>query len=371
MKLRPLFLGSLIVATIAAGSFAAGTRVDDPLGGDFGEVEEAARELRERAARPVSEQDLIRAAIEGMLSILDDPYAAALSPAEQEEIDGLVDGSIVGIGVWLRAGEKGLRVTAVEEGAPADRRGIRAGDVIVEVEGRSMKAVDLEEAGDLIQGPVGEPVTLVVRRGGDRLTIEVPRETIEVSGVDGRTLEGATGYVRLRQFGDGAADDVRSTIRGFLDDGVEGVVLDLRGNRGGLAEEAVDVADLFLDGGLVARLKERGMPEERIDAAPGTVGSFPLAVLVDGATASASELVAGALQDRDRATIVGLRTFGKGSVLSVHGLREGTTIQYTSAFFLTPDGHTIEGRGILPDVRVLPGGEGDPQLDRALEVLGS
>ena len=369
---RPLLTAVAIATVLALGTFVAGTRLDAPAGrSTFGEIERVARELQESAARPVPEEELVRAAIEGMLEILGDPYAANLSPQEREEVDSLFSGSTVGIGVWVRRIDRGIRITGVVDGSPADRRGLRSGDVIVRVDGRSVRGMSVGRAGELIRGPRGETVTLVIHRPGDSLTVTLRRDDIDVANVESRALRGGSvGYVRLLQFGRGAGGDLRRAVRRLRAEGAGGIVLDLRGNTGGLADEAIEVAGVFLDGGVVTRIRHRGDPEEKVSADPGALGPFPMAVLVDRGTASASELVAGALQDRDRATVVGTRTFGKGSVVTVRDLGAGRRIQFTSAFFVTPDGHRIEGRGIRPDVRVAPGATGDSQLRRAVRVVG-
>lgn len=370
-QIRPVFVGALIVAVLSAGTFVAGTRVGDPHSSEWDAIEETARELREEAARPVSEEELVRAAIEGMLGVLDDPYAGSLAPDEAGEVRDLIDGSIVGIGVWLRESDQGLRVTDVVAGGPAARAGVRTRDLIVEAEGRSMRGVSVRDASAVFTGEVGSIMVLLVERDGETLTVRVRRARIEIPNVESRMIEEA-GYARLRQFGRGAADELGEAVRDLLARGARGVVLDLRGNAGGLADEALDVADLFLEGGVVARIRERGEPERTERADREHLGSFPLVVLVNADTASASELVAGALQDQGRATLVGATTFGKGSVLTVHEVTGDTTIQYTSAFFYTPDGHAIEGRGVRPDVEVASRRDvGDPQLDRALRVLGA
>ncbi|HEX6261964.1 MAG TPA: S41 family peptidase [Actinomycetota bacterium] len=370
-QVRPVFIGALIVTVLAAGTFVAGTRLGDPRSSDWDVLEETADELRREAARSVSERELVRAAIEGMLTVLDDPYAASLDPDQADGVRDLIDGSIIGIGVWLRESPQGLRVTGVVEGGPAQRAGLAEGDVIVEAEGRSMEDVSVSDAAAVFTGKAGSRMELVVEREGETRTVRVERARIEIPDVEARMIDGA-GYARLRQFGRGAADELGEAVRDLLERGARGMVLDLRGNAGGLADEAFGVADLFLDGGVVARIRERGEPERTERAGHEHLGSFPLVVLVNGDTASASELVAGALQDRDRATLVGSTTFGKGSVLTVHEVSDDTTIQYTTAFFFTPDGHAIEGQGVSPDVEVESsrGQDGDPQLDRALRVLG-
>lgn len=369
-RFRNVLTALVIAATLGTASFVAGFRLSSErdLEG-FEAVLETARDLREGSTAGLTQEELARAAINGMLEALDDPYAAYLSPQQQEQVDALLGGSIVGIGVWLEQDDQGLRVTSIVDGTPAAESGLRAGDLLVEAAGHSLAGLTLDEASEFIRGPEGSAVDLVVRRGERSFEVAVERARIESSDVQGRLLDGDVAYVRLSQFGSGAADELAAKLRGLLDDGAQQVVLDLRRNAGGLADEAFDVAGLFLEDGIVARIREPGSPEENVEAEGEALPSFPLALLVDGGTASASELVAGALQDRERATLVGTRTYGKGSVLTVDDVAESTSIQYTTAFFYTPDGHQIEGRGIEPDVTVLPGGSGDVQLRRALEIL--
>jgi len=366
---RDALIGLVLAAVLASGSFLAGSRASDGGAGRFGDLVDKAEEISEKAAEPISDEDLTRAAIRGMLEALGDPYAAVLSPRQERQVEDLLGGSIVGIGVWLDPAEDGLLVTSVVEGTPADRAGLRPGDLIVEIDGQRVRGVD--RASELIRGPVGSTVELGVRRGGELRTVKVERDEIELSDVQARILEDGVAYVRLLQFGRRAADELRRSLNRLLDEGAAGAILDLRSNAGGLADEAVRVASLFLGDGVVARIRERGKEERELRTRGEPLRAFPLVLLIDGGTASASELVAGALRDRGRATLVGTTTYGKGSVLTVSDLGDGEQIQYTTAFFYTPDGHPIEGIGVEPDVTVLPGGPEDAQLDRALEILAA
>jgi carboxyl-terminal processing protease len=358
------------IVALAAGSFFAGMRfgATRPPGG-FAEVAAVAEDIGDRAARPVSEEELVRAAIRGMLDVLDDPYAAYLDPQKAEQARDLLSGSFVGVGMWLEPAKGGLRVTSVLDGSPAADAGIVPGDVVVEAGGRPLADVGIAEAGGLLEGPEGSTVTLVVRTAEGNRQFELERARISLADVQARML-GDVAYVHPLRFGRGTADDLRVELQALVERGAGAIILDLRGNGGGLAEEAVATASLFLSEGVVAHLRsEEGEEELSVEGDPLT-RQLPLAVLVDGGTASAAELVAGALQDRGRATVVGTPTFGKGSVLSVEEVGgSGAAIQFTTAFFLTPDGHRIEGRGILPDVPVLPGGPSDAQLDRAVRVV--
>jgi carboxyl-terminal processing protease len=364
---RTPLLAALIATVLGAASFVAGSRL--AMSGPFDEVADTARELARRSAIPVSERELAQAAIRGMLEALDDPYAAYLDRRRSEQIDELVGGSIVGIGVWLKNHDRGLLVNEVLPDTPAARAGLRRGDVIVGVDEHDVRGLTVQEAARYLKGEKGSRVSLVVRRGGERLELSVARAEIEIDDVQSRMLSDGIGYARLYRFSGGAAEELRSRLRELLDRGASSIILDLRSNPGGLADEAVEVASIFLDGGVVARMRERGKPERVLEATGEPLARFPLVVLVDGGTASASELVAGALQDHDRARLVGTNTFGKGSVLTVSDLEGESKIQYTTAFFFTPDGHEIEGRGINPDVTVLPAAEDDAQLRRAIELL--
>lgn len=365
---RTAFLASLIAVVLAASTFVLGTRLTDRGDGAFDAVAETAREIRERSTTPISEEELARAAIRGMLRALDDPYAAYLDPERAQEVDDLVDGSIVGIGVWLESTEDGLLITSVVDGTPAARAGLRSNDVIVAVDDHPMAGLTVREAARFLKGEEGATVWLDVARGSETLEVSLVRERIDVTDLQSELLDEEVAYVRLVRFGQGVGDDLRAELRRLLDRGATAAVLDLRSNPGGLAEEAVSVAGVFMEG-VVARLRERGEDERELRTRGQPLGSFPLAVLVDGGTASASELVAGALQDRARATIVGTRTFGKGSVLTVSDVEDDSKIQYTTAFFYTPSGRAIEGDGITPDVQVIPGGPEDAQLRRAVELV--
>jgi carboxyl-terminal processing protease len=368
---RPQAIAAAVLAaiTLAGASFLAGVRVaerSDPEG--LEQVVAAAEDIRDRSVRPVSQEDLIRAAIRGMLQLLDDPYAAYLDPVAAQEARDLATGSFVGIGVWLRPGRDGLEVSTVLPSSPAREAGIAPGDVLVAADGHPLRGLSAEDAGRFIRGPEGSAVVLVVRTGGQEREVEVERARIGFDDVQARLVDPRVAHARVLQIGEGVAERLRANLEELLAQGAQSVVLDLRGNPGGLAEEAAEVAGLFVEDGAVARFADRGGElEARGEALP----PLPLVVLVDGGTASAAELVAGAIQDHGRGVIVGTRTFGKGAVLAVSDLAEGAAVQFTTAEFLTPDGHVIEGRGISPDEQVLPGGPTDAQLERAVELVTS
>jgi len=351
---------------LAAASFLAGMRFaeqSDPEGLEA--VVAAAKDIEARAAEPVSEQELIRAAIRGMLELLDDPWAAYLDPGAAQEARDLATGSFVGIGVWLRPTGRGLEVSSVLPGSPARDAGIAPGDLLVTADGHPLRGLSAEEAGRYIRGPEGSSVELVVRSGQAEREVEVARARMAFDDVQARLVAPVVAHARVLQMGQGVSDRLRARLEELLAQGAQAVVLDLRGNPGGLAEEAAEVTGLFVEDGAVARLGGGGELEAQGDALP----AVPLAILVDGGTASAAEVVAGAVQDHGRGIIVGTRTFGKGAVLAVSDLSRGAAVQFTTAELLTPDGHPIEGEGISPDVPVLPGGPSDAQLERAVDLV--
>ncbi len=365
-----ILLATAIAAVLASSAFTAGYRLaadrDVPA---FERVIETARELRDRAAHPLSEDDLANAAIQGMLDALGDPYAAILDPGQRSQVGELLNGSIVGIGVWLDPDPQGLRISSVVPGSPADKAGLVAADVIAMIDGRAIRSTADRSGIEHLRGPAGSPVELVVLRAGRRLEITVVRARLPVTNVATRTMEGGIGYVRVYQFGTRTSDQLRQAVQGLLAQQARAIVLDLRDNPGGLADEAFRAADVFIGSGLLATMRERGKDPRPVYASGNALRPFPMAVLTNRGTASAAEILAGALQGRDRATLVGGRTFGKGSVLSVEAPgSNGPTIEFTTAFFYTPDGQAVEGRGIRPDIAVAPGA-GDPQLDRAMHVL--
>ncbi|MCA1726244.1 MAG: S41 family peptidase [Actinobacteria bacterium] len=374
--MRRRILGPVTAAILAVvlpvSTFVAGSRLNRVQADGFGQVAAAGNRLLERSALPLTLRELVDAAIKGMLEATGDPYAGLLAPEDQAELDQLIRGTIVGIGVWLQEESRGLRITSVIPDTPAERAGVKPGDLIVAVDGRALPKAGADR-NRALRGEAGTRVTLTLLRRGTRLRLTMERARIPVPDVNTRMLKGRVGYARLHQFGEGAAEELRAAVQGLLDQDAVGIVLDLRDNPGGLRDEAFDAASAFIESGLIATIVERGKDPVRVEAT-GTAlpDDFPLVVLVNGNSASASEILAGALHDRGRAMLVGTRTFGKGSVLAVESLEDGgPLIQYTTAFFIRPNGQEVEGRGIAPDVAVVQPGAGDVdvQLRRAVVLV--
>jgi carboxyl-terminal processing protease len=328
--------------------------------------------------KPVDEKKLDDASLKGIVESLDDPYSHYLTPNEARQFDEDVSGHFEGVGMNVEQDRRGLRVLRVFDRSPAKGAGIRRGDFILAVNGHSIAGVNSEIATNRIKGPAGTSVELrVFTPGEDRdRTVKVERERIEVPVARGRLVERdghRLGLVELFAFSDGAHALLSQQIKELRARGAEAIVLDLRGNPGGLLLEAVAVSSLFIEDGEIVSVRGRHRAE-RTHTAQGDATlpeGVPVVTLVDGGSASASEIVTGALRDRGRAKVVGTRTFGKGLVQEVEDLSNGGVLDLTVANYYLPDGETISSRGIKPEVRAVddPDTERDEALPVALDTL--
>jgi carboxyl-terminal processing protease len=297
---------------------------------------------------------------------LDDPYSHYLTPTEAKQFDESVSGQFEGVGMNVEQDKRGLKVLRVFDGSPAERARIRRGDFILGVNGRSIAGVNSEVATSRIKGPAGTSVTLRVFTPGEERdrTVRVKRERIEIPVARGRLVERdghRVGAVELLSFSSGAHGLLRREVDRLLRKGAEAFVLDLRGNGGGLLSEAVLVSSIFIEDGKIVSVRGRHRAERTQDAEGDAIDEdIPVVTLVDGGSASASEIVTGALRDRDRAKVVGTRTFGKGLVQEVERLSNGGVLDLTVANYYLPDGETISARGIKPQIRAAD----DPDTDR-------
>ncbi|MEJ2513911.1 MAG: S41 family peptidase [Gammaproteobacteria bacterium] len=342
---------------------------------------EVLERVREDYVEPVDDQRLIEAAIRGMVEDLD-PHSAYLDPSAYQDIQISTSGSYSGVGLEVSVEQGQVVVVSPLDEGPAARAGVLAGDVILSVDGMPVDTDNLQDTVDRLRGPAGTRVVLAVRREApdDPLTFELVRGRVDVHSVRHSMPEPGYGYVRISHFSETTASDLElavSDLRRAAGGTLSGLVLDLRNNPGGVLEAAVAVSDAFLDDGIIVSAEGR-MPDAvfEADASPGDLlEGAPLAVLVNSGSASASEIVAGALQDHGRATVLGSVTFGKGSVQTVMPLSHGRAIKLTTSRYFTPSGRSIHQRGIEPDLRVDAvageGGEEDPALARALGVLKS
>ncbi len=305
---------------------------------------------------PVDPKKLIYGAIQGMLSSLD-PHSSFMKPEDFKELQVETKGKFTGIGIEITLKDGILTVVSPIEGTPAFKAGIQANDKILKINGKSTKNMTLIQAVKLLRGPKGTEVTVsIYREGWSQLKdIKLVRDVIPIKSVRSKMLEDGYGYVRITNFQAKTSGELKKGLRSLEGKkGLRGLVLDLRNNPGGLLDQAVKVSDEFLESGLIVytdgRIEDQKM---RFTAKPNKVHhDYPIVVLVNGGSASASEIVAGALQDNKRAIIVGTQTFGKGSVQTIIPLEGGAAVRLTTARYYTPSGRSIQAKGITPDIIV-------------------
>ncbi len=312
--------------------------------------------IKQDYVEPVQDKKLLEDSIRGMLAGLD-PHSAYLSPEEFKELRIGTTGQFGGLGIEVTMEGGLVKVVAPIDDTPASRAGIKAGDLIIRIDDKPVKGLSLNDAVKLMRGKPGTDIKLTIVREGEPETIEmtITREIIRTKSVKSRSLEPGFGYVRISSFQSRTATDLLKAIGELQDkETLKGLVLDLRNNPGGVLNGAVGVSDAFLDDGLIVYTKGRvGDANMKYTATPGdALNGKPLVVLVNGGSASASEIVAGALQDHKRAIIMGRKTFGKGSVQTIQELRNGGAVKLTTARYFTPSGRSIQAQGIEPDIKL-------------------
>ncbi|APG25784.1 MULTISPECIES: S41 family peptidase [Syntrophotalea] len=305
-------------------------------------------------------EKLVEGAINGMLGVLD-PHSSYLSPEMFREMQIDTTGEFGGLGIEITIKDGVLTIVSPIEDTPAHRAGLAAGDMIVKISDRFTKDLTIMEAVKLMRGPAGSSITITIMRNAfDKpKEITLTRENIKVKSVKSRLLDDGFGYVRLAQFQERSARDLRAALKQLHAQnkgGLQGLILDLRNNPGGLLEQAAEVADLFLSKGLIVYTEGRIEDSRlRFEAhRQGTEPDYPMVVLINGGSASASEIVAGALQDNRRAIVLGTQSFGKGSVQTVISLENESGLRLTTARYFTPNGTSIQAKGITPDITVRP-----------------
>jgi carboxyl-terminal processing protease len=326
----------------------------------------------------VDTEKLAQGAIDGMLQALGDPYSSYYY--NYSTLEDYLQGSFEGIGATVSKESGQLTVVSPIKGSPAEQAGIKSGDIILEIDGEPTDDLTVTEAVMKIRGPKGTTVTLVIQHEGESTPVEmqIVRDEITEPSIDYKPLSDNIGYIQIAYFADHTVSEFETALNDAIDDECTGLILDLRGNPGGYLDVVADIADEFLDSGIILYEATDSLEIIRDWAAnPGGLATdIPLAVLVDGSSASGSEVLAGALQDHGRAAIIGTQTFGKGSVDSTYELQDGSALYLTTARWLTPDKHLIEGIGITPDYEVDFSEEDwdngiDNQLDYAVEYLKS
>lgn len=316
---------------------------------------EVLERIRTSYVEPVDDATLLENAIRGMLDGLD-PHSAYLEPEAFQGLQDTTSGQFGGLGIEVGQEDGFIKVISPIDDTPASRAGIEPGDLIVKIDDHPVKGMSLIDAVDRMRGPAGSKITLTLVRGaGTPFDVELERAVIKVKSVRTEALDPGYAYLRITQFQNNTGEEVRRSLKTLTaKDELKGLVLDLRNNPGGVLQSAVEVADAFLSDGLIVYTKGR-LPntEMRFNASPANPGKkIPLVVLINGGSASASEIVAGALQDRGRAVIMGTDSFGKGSVQTVLPLNNDRALKLTTALYYTPNGRSIQAQGIVPDIQV-------------------
>jgi len=345
-----LFAGVLIGKSLEGRSIAAVETYDK-----LKVFAEVLSQLEKNYVEPVDSDKLVDGALQGMVNTLD-PHSAYMPPDVYREIQVDTKGEFGGLGIQIGMKDNRLVVIAPIEDTPADRAGVKAGDFITEIEGESTANMTLVDAVNKLRGPKGTKVALTLRREGEKSPIRVTltRETIKIQSVKSRMLDDHIGYIRLTQFQEQTAADLHQALTQLLAQGAQSLILDLRNNPGGLLTSAVEVSEQFLpkDKLIVSIRGRNGAAEEYRANGDAPMTELPMIILVNAGSASASEIVSGALQDWGRAVLLGTTTFGKGSVQTIIALSDGSGLRLTTARYYTPKDRSIHGVGIVPDIVV-------------------
>lgn len=378
---RKIIFGAiaLVVATVLLMSGLLVYLLQSTLGDAAGAIRlfKALHIIKSRYVEDVPVDTLMTGAVKGMVNSLGDPHSIYMDPKMYKEFMIETEGSFGGVGIVLGAKDKVLTVISPIEGTPGEKAGIKSGDEIVKIDGQDTKGLALDEAVSKIRGPEGTKVTLTIRRGQETKDYVLTRSNIQIKTVSGKMLPDNVGYIRISMFNENTGSDLAKKYQELEKEGMKAIVLDLRDNPGGLLDESVKVANKFVPKGPVVSVITR---DGRRDTSTSNLEAvkYPCAVLINGGSASASEIVAGAVQDTGAGTLVGTKSYGKGSVQTLMRLDKDDAIKLTIAKYYTPKDRSINGIGIEPDVKVelpehvQPGQEvKDVQLDKAVEIVKS
>jgi carboxyl-terminal processing protease len=345
--------------TVGSGA-AAATEGEEPAGrlplDELRTFADVFNQIRVGYVEEIDDSELLEYAIRGMLNGLD-PHSVYLTRDAFEDLQTSTNGEFSGLGLEVGMDNGFLKVISPIDGSPAAEAGMQSGDVILKLDGIAIKGMSLNEAVDKMRGPKGSEIVISIGRPGESqpFDLTLTRDVIKVASVRERWLEPGFAYLRISQFQKNTGDDVRAAIERLIDEeAMKGLVVDLRNNPGGVLGASVDVAGLFLEGGTVVYTEGRLANAGRTYAATSEdmTGGVPIVILINGGSASASEIVAGALQDHGRAVVMGTPSFGKGSVQTVLPISEERAVKLTTALYFTPNGRSIQAEGIQPDMRV-------------------
>ena len=361
-----LFLAILIfIPSVAWGSNVS---IHNPKA-DIRYMEEVLRYIQENHPFDLDQSDLIYGGIKGMLQAVD-PHSNYYTPEEAKQLNQTISGEFSGIGVYIKEKDGYINIEDTIKGQPAEKAGLKKNDLIIAVDGQDIKNFGTTKASLLIKGPVGSQVKIKVKRGDQVLVIQVTRDSIMVKNVESEILEEDIGYIKLAEFLGEPTKEMNNALKVFDSKGIKKVILDLRDNPGGYLHEAISISKLFITRGPIVHIREKGKAllthTSTMDKA-----KYKLVVLVNENSASASEIVAGAVKDRGAGSLVGTKTYGKGTVQSMMTLTDGSMIKLTIAEYLTPNKTSIHGIGIEPDYKVenrLDSKE-DLQLKKAIQIL--
>ena len=361
---RKVVFGLLLPATILWGAYVPSAvyaeEQEDTAALQLNQVFEV---IRQTHISGIQDQELANKAIEAMVESLNDPYTTFMDQEEFEEFMKSMDQQLEGIGVRVGVDENGFYIAEVLPGTPAEESGLAEDDYIVAVDGQPVSGLELHELTSLIKGAAGTKVTVAVQRGNEQLEFVLERRTVQDPVVTSKVLNNNTGYIRLSSFSTDGGQSFADELAGLKAKGITGLILDLRDNTGGVLETAQNIAKQFVKEGTFLYVKGRDQEEQALTFEGGTSVSFPVIVLVNEFSASASEVLTGVLQDYGAATVIGKKTFGKGSVQEIYRLAGGAAIKVTTEEYLTPKKRPVNNVGLEPDVVV----EGAvPQLITAL-----
>lgn len=375
MSDRRRVLIAIVVLMFLFGATVSGVLVTNYQ--HIGTLVKVVKLVRNNYIEPVTTTQLMDGAIKGIVESLDDPYSVYLEPKRYQELQVQMQGSFGGLGIHVGVKDKHITVIAPIKGTPAFRAGVKAGDVIARINEQDAINMDIDKAVELMRGPAGTSVKITVIREekGEKKPLEfnIVREIITVPSVEGNLVKGEPiAHIQLSMFNENTKAELAETIKKLEQEKFRGIILDLRNNPGGELKAAGDVANYFVPKGRIVTIRDRFGAVETIDA-DGDKLNYPLVVLVNGFSASASEIVAGAIKDTGAGTLVGTKTYGKGVVQTIFKLDSDSGLKITTAKYFTPKGHDIHKKGIDPDVVIEQPEDSkeDVQLNKAVEILKS